>query len=298
MSWYCARNIRGVSSFGVLACGVRRTARRSKATGHLPKSTSRVALGLFVCFCLFFCGTWAFFFLLHSLFFSWAARAADAWSMSAKAVSADHDALRQTLLDALAVDKTIADLRAFCLARPDGGLEYVLAEGCCRGLAATGYVVLQDVSTKTCVLTDEAQGYVTAGTPEFQFVQHVPAEGRPFAELQNELGQVASLGLAKGIAARWVRQDKTTGMIHRTVPDGVIEDTVALQLRAVANGGAGAVSDKDAGNLKKRKLLKDVKITSLVVTQGPNFSPTFRKLAGDLTKELLEGCVCTPGHAF
>jgi phenylalanyl-tRNA synthetase alpha chain len=211
--------------------------------------------------------------------------------MSAKAAPAE-DALRQTLLDALATFKTIADLRSFCEAQPDGGLDYALAEGCCRGLAAAGYVVFQDVSTTTYALTEEAQGYAAAGTPEFQFVQHVPAEGRLLTELQAELGQLAGLGLAKAMAARWIRQDKATGMIHRAV-EGVIEDTIAVQLRAIATAGgrADAVSDKDVSNLKKRKLLKDVKITSLVVKQGPNFSPTFRKLVGDLTKELLEGCV-------
>ena len=219
--------------------------------------------------------------------------------MSAKAPPAE-DAVRQTLLDFLDASKEIADLRAFCEAQADGGLDYAQAEGICRGLAAAGYVVFQDVSTTTYALTEEAQGYASSGTPEFQFLQHVPAEGRLLTELQAELGQLAGLGLAKGMAARWIRQDKASGMIHRAV-EGDIEDTVAVQLRAIAAAGGrvgGAVSEKDVSNLKKRKLLKDVKITSLVVKQGPNFSPTFRKLVGDLTRELLEGCVRARVHAI
>ena len=217
----------------------------------------------------------------------------DSATMSAKAAPQSMESVREVLLQALEASPQgeLASLRAFCKER---GLEYKVADGVCRGLAAASYTVIKDVSKPCLNLTDEARGYLETGSPEFCFLASVPEEGKLLKELQAEGGKMAKLGFAKCMMRRWVKQDKTTGMINRNV-EGDVEDVVTNQLKAIAaappTDNAAVIGGKDLKDLKKRNLVKEVKITTLVVTKGPRFSTTFKKQVADLTREMLEGSV-------
>ena len=64
---------------------------------------------------------------------------------------------------------------------------------------------------------------------------------------------------------------------------------VLRALQEAEGDNSTAVSERDLKDLKKRKLVKQVKTTSLAVTKGRRFSTTFKKQVADLTKEMLDG---------
>ena len=203
----------------------------------------------------------------------------------------NQEEIRDLILQTLDKDKEIPDVRAFVNAHP--ALEYKAVDGVCRSLAAVEYVKFKDVRIAYYSLTAEAQGYLEAGSPEYQFLKLVPEEGgRPLAEIQQELGKLGKLAFGKCMGQRWIKQDKKTGLVTRAV-GGEVEDVVASLLRKIAEApkleNASAVAPKQAKDLKKRKLLKDEKLMNLKVTVGPRFSTTFKKQVGDLTKEMLDG---------
>eukprot|EP00750_Incisomonas_marina_P019190 INCI3246.2.p1 GENE.INCI3246.2~~INCI3246.2.p1 ORF type:complete len:309 (-),score=56.61 INCI3246.2:1215-2141(-) len=202
---------------------------------------------------------------------------------------AESIAVRDGILQELEARTKIDDLRAYCEA---AGINYKLADGVVRGLSAAEYTVIKDVSKVNFALTAEALGYLEHGSPEFRFLARVPAEGKLLTELQAECGDFARIGMAKCMMNRWIKQDKAAGTIHRAV-EGDVEDKVVTLLRALhaapADDNKNAIGAKDAKDLKKRKLLKDVKLTTIVVKKGSRFSTTFKKQVADLTKDMLDG---------
>jgi len=198
-------------------------------------------------------------------------------------------ALRDQILQELEANSKIENLRVYCEAH---NVPYKLADGVCRGLAAAEYTLIKDVSKSNFNLTPEARDYLQNGSPEFRFLAAVPPEGKLLKDLQQECGSFARLGMAKCMMRRWIKQDKATGTISRLV-EGDVKDEVVEQLRAIdaapADNNTAAVPAKIAKDLKKRKLIKDVKVTSLVVKKGPRFSTTFKKQVADLTKDMLDG---------
>jgi hypothetical protein len=205
----------------------------------------------------------------------------------ASAMADASTALRdQILRDLDAAASGELDLRQYC----DGhNVDYKAADGACRGLAAATYTTVHDQSTTTLDLAAESLAYIEHGSPECQFLALVTARG-PISQadaIKEAPAAIGKLGLAGCMKNKWIKND-ASGNLVRAV-EGDVVDVLVNQLRAVREGGElDAAAAKD---LKRRKLVKEVKVTTVIVRKGPGFSTTFKKQVADLTKEMLEGCV-------
>ena len=209
--------------------------------------------------------------------------------MATKSTNSKQNVIRDALLKYLDSNGEIANLRDYCESTTT---EYKLADGACRALAAAQYTIIQNVSKSCLTLTQEAQDYLKDGSPEFRFLAHVPPEGKPLAELKAECGAFGNLGFGKCMKQRWIKQDKKTGLVTRNVEGDVADEVVELlsQISAASpEANATVISSKQVRELKKRKLVKEVKLTTLIVKKGPRFSTTFRRQVADLTRDMLDG---------
>ena len=166
-------------------------------------------------------------------------------------MAASDDALESALLSAVAGDASIADTFPWAAAR---GADHGAVVGVVNSLTADGYVVTEALAAEFWELTDEAAGYVLAGSPEAQVFAAVPpgAGGATEAELRGALGDaLVAIGLGKCMKNKWVARDKASGRYARAV-EAAGADELVDQLRAAAAGTADAALMKD---LKKRQLV-------------------------------------------
>lgn len=91
------------------------------------------------------------------------------------------------------------------------------------------------------------------------------------------------------MAHGWCAVDKSGAkpLIRRKVD--TITDTVQEHLVAVAKGMDATIPDPVKTDYKKRKLLQEVVTKSFVISKGPEFSTTLKRLETDLTVEMLAG---------
>lgn len=90
--------------------------------------------------------------------------------------------------------------------------------GVLKSLEADNYVDLENLSFSFYVLTEEAQGYLTAGSPEVQVFRAVPAEGIAAKDLMPSLPKmVYKIGFGKCMKNKWLKNNKAEGTIERLV---------------------------------------------------------------------------------
>lgn len=99
----------------------------------------------------------------------------------------------------------------------------------------------------------------------------------------------AKVGFSKAMAHGWCAVDKSgpKPLIRRKIDS--ITDTVQEHLVAVTKGLDSTISDPIKSDYKKRKLLQEVVTKSFVISKGPEFSTTLKRLETDLTVEMLTG---------
>lgn len=163
------------------------------------------------------------------------------------------------------------------------GLDHGAVVGAIKSLTAHELILAEEVVTKAWRLTEEAEGYLTDGSAEFRVFAAVPAEGIPLKELQAATGEAGKVGFKQAMQQKWIAMDKAAGLVVRKV--GSVEDTTQAVLRAIHGGGA--VDDKTAAALKKRKLVKQEVVRTYKVTKGPKFALQLKKAATDLTHDML-----------
>lgn len=96
----------------------------------------------------------------------------------------------------------------------------------------------------------------------------------------------AKVGFSKAMSAGWIYLDKSGGapLVKRKVD--TIVDTVQEHLIEVKKG-IDNLTTNVRNDYKKRKLLQEVTVKSFLLSKGPQFSTTIKKLETDLTSEML-----------
>lgn len=85
----------------------------------------------------------------------------------------------------------------------------------------------------------------------------------------------------------WIVIDKSGGapIVRRKVES--IDDTVQQHLIELTSGKGENIPDSVKNDYKKRKLMVENVIKSFIITKGPEFSTTLKKLETDLTSDML-----------
>lgn len=85
----------------------------------------------------------------------------------------------------------------------------------------------------------------------------------------------------------WILLDKSGDkpLVKRKVD--TIVDIVQNHLKDIAAGKSTSITEAIRNEYKKRKLLQEVVTKSFVISKGPEFSTTLKKLEADLTADML-----------
>lgn len=88
------------------------------------------------------------------------------------------------------------------------------------------------------------------------------------------------------MSAGWIQLDKSGGapLVKRKVDS--ITDTVQDHLNEIKKG-IDNLPENVRNDYKKRKLLQAITVTSFLLSKGPQFATSIKKLETDLTSEML-----------
>ncbi|KAL3903496.1 MAG: hypothetical protein SGILL_010422, partial [Bacillariaceae sp.] len=171
-------------------------------------------------------------------------------------------------------------------------LDHKAVVGAIKSLLADQYVVVEDLKASSYALTKDGESVLADGSPEFLVLKALnEADGGKLSipDLQAKVGKdVAKVGMGPCKASAWCKMEGRD-LVPLKKPDEV-QDTVKVALQALkdADFKADALSDADAKNFKKRKLVTLVTIKSHKVRRGPSYKPERVKKSADLTKEMLD----------
>ncbi|KXZ54325.1 hypothetical protein GPECTOR_5g409 [Gonium pectorale] len=193
--------------------------------------------------------------------------------------------LEASLLQALNAQECIADSGEFA---KSAGVDHMVLVGTIRSLQASEMIVAEDIDHFRYALTEESQGYLTAGSPEAQVFNAVtPGEGITLAELKAKVpGEAGDVGFKQAMQQRWLALDKAAGEPRVVRKVDSIEDRTQALLADVAAGRE--IPKAEADNLaKKRKLIKPEQWKTYKLTKGAKFALERKKPATDLTFDML-----------
>lgn len=157
--------------------------------------------------------------------------------------------------------------------------------GAVKSLEALEMVVSEAVKNTRWELTGEGQQVADNGSHEAVLYKSIPESGIPQAELMKTVPN-AKVGFSKAMSAGWIVIDKSGGppLVKRKVD--TITDTVQEHLNEIKKGIYNLL-DNVRNDYKKRKLLQEVTLKSFLLSKGPQFSTTIKKLETDLTSDML-----------
>lgn len=184
-------------------------------------------------------------------------------------------------------DVTISDTYPWS---SNNNCDHAAVVGAIKSLLVDQYVTAENLETSFYTLTDEGKSILSDGSQEMAVLKVLNAAGKlSVADLQSKVGKnIAKIGMGNCMKAKWVKKDGQDLIALKK--ENEVEDTVQkiLQNLKEADFRPEALSDKDAKDLKRRKLISLVKIKSFKVTRGPQYAPERVKKAADLTKEMLD----------
>jgi phenylalanyl-tRNA synthetase alpha chain len=189
-----------------------------------------------------------------------------------------------------APDTIIADSYPWASAQ---NLDHNAVVGAVKSLMADAYVSADELTTSFYTLSSEAQDVVENGSQEVRVLKALldaGEEGLSVPDLSQKVGKdVAKIGMGNCMKNKWAKKngDKLVAIV--AIVD--VQDETQEQLKALQdNDGVaeGALSDKDANLLKRRKLISLVNRKSYVISRGESYAPKRVKKAADLTKEMLD----------
>lgn len=103
--------------------------------------------------------------------------------------------------------------------------------------------------------------------------------------------EVGKVGFSKAMAAKWIVQDSSGGILPRPGLPEVVEDPVQRDLKALVqerdHGGPSDLGDKVKQELKKRKMAQETTLKSYLVRKGPGFRLQLEKAETELTPEMI-----------
>lgn len=157
--------------------------------------------------------------------------------------------------------------------------------GAVKSLEALEMVVSEPTKSTRWELTGEGQQVADLGSHEAVLYNHIPETGMPQAEVMKTVPN-AKVGFSKAMSAGWIYLDKSGGapLVKRKVD--TIVDSVQEHLIEVKKG-IDNLTTNVRNDYKKRKLLQEVTVKSFLLSKGPQFSTTIKKLETDLTSEML-----------
>ncbi|KAG6777848.1 hypothetical protein POTOM_017686 [Populus tomentosa] len=166
----------------------------------------------------------------------------------------------------------------------DNGLDHNDVVNVIKSLHGFLYIEAQDIKRETLVLTEEGRKYAEKGSPEVQLFLAVPEEGSiSKEELQKLLDPaVFKIGCSQAAKNKWVQMGN---QISRKVQH--VEDRVKDLLLRIQDGQEPGKDDNNS--LKARKLTALQTWKGYSVKRGPDYAPTRRRTATDLTREHLLG---------
>jgi len=132
------------------------------------------------------------------------------------------------------------------------------------------------------VLTEEGESYLKTGTPEFQTYRLLDKGPLSRKALEAALGDaLAAIGWPQCIKLKWAKLDAEKNLVKALV---INSDECKAQLQAVASG---STDPSTIEVLKKRKLVHFSKSKIWAVSKGAKYATERKKLATDLTPEML-----------
>lgn len=159
--------------------------------------------------------------------------------------------------------------------------------GALKSIEATGDLVRSEpTSAKSWELTGEGQEVVQKGSHEAAVYHAIPADGISQQDLM-KTSPNAKIGFSKAMSHGWCFVDKSgeKPLVKRKVD--TITDVVQEHLMSINKGLTDGIPDNIRNEYKKRKLLQEVVTKSFIISKGPEFSTTLKKLETDLTVEML-----------
>ncbi|XP_050364130.1 phenylalanine--tRNA ligase alpha subunit, cytoplasmic [Argentina anserina] len=153
-----------------------------------------------------------------------------------------------------------------------------------KSLTGHKYVDSREVTKETWLLTEEGKTYAVQGSPEMQLFLSIPLEGITKDELQKKFDPSSfKIACAQAAKNRWVDFGKqlVTRKIQHVDNDKV--QTLLLQIQ-----DAKDLCQDDIKALTKRKLITLHVKKGFSVIKGLNYAPERKKVATDLTRDMLQ----------
>ncbi|TPP45100.1 Phenylalanyl-tRNA synthetase alpha subunit [Fasciola gigantica] len=167
-------------------------------------------------------------------------------------------------------------------------VDHQLVVGGLKSLQSLGDVISCDQISETFYeLTDEGREVLTEGSHEFRVYSLIPETGITQKELVNQFSN-AKIGLNKALAAKWVmikKADDGQAVVHRLAVN--VEDTLQQDLCSAIKDSDSTVPEGIRNELRKRKLVTEMKRTSYQIKKGPMFSLDIGKEETDLSSDLI-----------
>ncbi|XP_034828749.1 phenylalanine--tRNA ligase alpha subunit [Maniola hyperantus] len=157
--------------------------------------------------------------------------------------------------------------------------------GAVKSLEALDMVISEGVKSTKWELTDEGKLVAEKGSHEAVLYRSIPDSGISQAEVMKTVPN-AKLGFSKAMSLGWIAIDKSSGAPLVKRKTETITDTVQDHLNEITKG-IDTLPEKVRSDYKKRKLLQEITVKSFVLTKGPQFATSIRKLETDLTSEML-----------
>ncbi|KII73208.1 Phenylalanine--tRNA ligase alpha subunit B [Thelohanellus kitauei] len=150
-------------------------------------------------------------------------------------------------------------------------------------LSSSDIVRLSKNTEEKWELTEEGNEMAENGSYEYRLYTCVPDGGISLDELKTKVPK-AEIGLNKAIFYKWVKMAGTPPIVQKNVHD--IFDVTCKNLNQIKAENI-EMDKKQIDELKKRKLIKKITITSYNVTRGDNFDSNLKKKETDLTYEMV-----------
>ena len=151
--------------------------------------------------------------------------------------------------------------------------------------ALGGYINTKLVSQKRWDLTSEGREVMEGGSHEALVFSNVPQEGIAQKLLMTNCGPIGKIGFSKAMSNGWIYIDKTGGGLVKRKVD-TIEDLVKLNLTALHQGQS--IDEALKTEYKKRKLVEEVTEKIYILSKGPEFSTSIKKIPTELTAEMIQ----------
>lgn len=163
----------------------------------------------------------------------------------------------EQLLKHLDINDTISTLD---LAK-DYNVDHQKVIGIVKSILALGNIITADpVTSKSWELTDEGELFILNGSYEINLYNAIPSDGIPQKELMSLPN--AKIGFSQAMSKGWIAIDRAANKVIKkvdSVVDKVKEDLAKLKVFC------DQISESDKIEYKKRKLIREVVVKSLIL---------------------------------